>query len=200
MPSGRSVSHQIGLGEYEYEGSSQDELRQLFLLVVRRDVRHALQALRDLQHDDAIPTWAREYHLEADWLLEVALRTREQWRRDPGLARHLEWAVVMLSGEQVPEPAAIQWSPTIETEAEFKTRVKKYIADVRHWAKAGGLVPPVQKRQVVRNLAAFAQSQVKGDDLEAVADDHFGGKENTDAAEKALRAIGRLIDLPWRGK
>ena len=42
------------LGEYQHVGSSCDEIRKLSLLVVRRDVPQALEALQDLDHDDEI--------------------------------------------------------------------------------------------------------------------------------------------------
>lgn len=98
----------------------------------------------------------------------------------------------------MPEPEAIRWCPTIETEDEFLARVKQYVRDVRQWATEQGLELTLQKRNLSRDLAALAQYQIKGDDLDAVADEYFSGSENEDTARKAIASIAKLLEITLR--
>ena len=72
------------------------------------------------------------------------------------------------------------------------------MADVRGWALALGLVKPPQKPMLTRDLGALVQYQVKGDDLDAVADEFFGGADKEDIARKALKSLAKLIGLTLR--
>ncbi len=51
---------------------------------------------------------------------------------------------------------------------------------------------------LTRDLAALVQYHVKGDDLDAVADEFFGGADKEDTARKALTSLSKLIGLTLR--
>jgi hypothetical protein len=59
-------------------------------------------------------------------------------------------------------------------------------------------VESVIKPKLARDIEALVQYHVKGDDLDAVADEHFNGSENEDTARKALTALAKLIGLSIR--
>lgn len=75
MPSGRASSSLVGLGEYDYLGRSVGDLRLLFLLTIRRDVPHALDALADVDSDSGFKAWAVRFNITDPWLIDVAQRT-----------------------------------------------------------------------------------------------------------------------------
>jgi hypothetical protein len=201
MPKGRTDAAKIGPGEYEHHGGSVGAVRTRFLLQIRHDLPDVLETLRALDGSEpALLTWAAHWHLQDRWTLDVARRTFEEWQRWPALAMHLRWADVIQTGELVPEPPAIRWEPTLQSEQEFRAMVEEYITDVRGWASALGLTKPPQKPMLTRDLEALVQYHVKGDDLDAVADDHFGGADKEDAARKALTSLAKLINLTLRRK
>jgi hypothetical protein len=199
MAKGRSDHAKIAPGEYEHPGGSVGEVRTLFLLQIRNDLPHVLEELRALDGSEhALLAWAAIWHLQNKWTIDVARRTLDEWRREPILAMHLRWADVIETGEAVPEPQAIRWEPTLQSEQEFRSMVDEYIADVQGWALALGLTKPPQKPMLTRDLAALVQYHVKGDDLDAVADEFFGGADRQDAARKAVTSLAKLIDLTLR--
>jgi len=199
MPKGRTEDAKIRPGEYEHPGGSVGALRTRFLLQIRNDLPHVLEALRALDGSEpALLAWAAEWHLQDKWTVDVARRTLDEWRRWPAIALHVWWADVIRTGEQVPEPPAIRWEPTLESEQEFRALVDEYITDVRGWASALGLTKPPQKPMLTRDLAALVQYHVKGDDLDAVADEFFGGADKEDTARKALTSLAKLIGLTLR--
>jgi hypothetical protein len=200
MPKGHTDQAKVGLGEYEHPGSSVDVLRTSFLIQIQRDMPHVLEALRELDGSEAaLLAWAEHWHLQDAWILDVARRTLETWHDYPALAKHRQWASVIRAGAAVPEPAAIRWEPTQETAAEFLHRVTDvYMPDVRRWATSIGLVNTPQKPKRLRDMGALAQYHVKGDDLDAVADESFGGDDKEDTARKALTHLADLIGLTLR--
>jgi hypothetical protein len=200
MPKGRAEDARVGPGEYEYPGSSVDEIRARFLIQIQLDVPQALEALRELDGSEAaIGAWAAHWYLQDAWIVDVARRTRQAWHDWPAHATRLLWADVSQVGELVPEPlAALRWRPTIETEQEFHAKVDVYITDVRAWATAQGLTATPLKPHLMRDLSALVMYHVKGDDLDAVADEFFGGADKAESARKALASLAKLIDLTLR--
>jgi hypothetical protein len=199
MPKGRSDHAGIAPGEHAHPGGSVGEVRTRFLLQIRNDLPHALEELRALDGSEpALLNWAAIWHLQDLWTVEVARRTIDEWHREPILAMQLRWADVIETGESVPEPHAIRWEPTLQSEQEFQAMVDEYITDVRGWASALGLTKPPQKPMLTRDLAALVQYHVKGDDLDAVADEFFGDADRQDTARKALISLAKLIGLTLR--
>jgi hypothetical protein len=205
MPKGRAEDARIGLGEYEYPGSSVDELRARFLMQVQLDVPQALEALRTLDgSEQALDAWAAHWHLRDAWIVDVARRTLQEWRRWPALATHLQWADVIQTGELVPEPpAAPRWLPTVQTEQEFRASVEEYILKVRTGATAQGLTASPVKPNFLRDVRALVDYQVKGRTRGTVAAEWFGAKgankrRATDAARKALASLATKIGLTLR--
>lgn len=190
----------IGPGEYEHPGGSVGDVRTRYLLQIRADLPHVLEALRALDGSDAaLLAWASTWHLQDPWTIDVARRTREAWDRWPAVARHLYWADAILTGEIVPEPPDIRrWEFTQESEPAFRARVEEYIGNAREQARAMGLSEPPVKPKLARDLGALVQYQVKGDDLDAVADEFFGGDQNEDTARKALASLAQLIGVTLR--
>jgi len=200
MPKGRTDDAKTGPGEYEHLGSSEGEVRTRFLIQIRLDAPYVLEALRAL--DGSEPTllaWAADWHLQDEWILDVARRTLHDWRAHPATAEGLHWASAIQTGEWVPEPPAIRWEPTLESAAAFLSRVQhEYVPNVRRWANTMGLVGTPQKPKLTRDLGALVQYHVKGDDLDAVADEFFGGDDKEDTARKALTSLADLIGLTLR--
>jgi hypothetical protein len=159
-----------------------------------------MEALRELDGSEpALRTWAADWHLGDEWIVNVARRTIREWHKYPALAKALHWASVTQVGELVPEPPAIRWEATLETEKEFLHRVKHvYVPDVRRWADTLGLVDTIQKPKLTRDLAALVQYHVKGDDMDAVADEFFGDSDKEYTARKALTSLAILIGLTLR--
>lgn len=212
MPKGRASNAFVGLGEYEAAGSSVGDVRQRFLETIRREVPQALEALRDVTTDDELNEWASRWSFSDGWLFDVARRTVHDWKCRPYLAKHLIWSDVILKGQSVPEPVTdavpepltgefvseplvLRWRPTAESEAEFRERVDPYIDQVREWAQRIGLTHTPEKRHLERDLSALALLHIKGDDLEAVADEYFEGDVNIDTARKAIAEVARLIEV-----
>jgi len=84
MPKGRTDDAKTGPGEYEHLGSSEGEVRTRFLIQIRLDAPYVLEALRAL--DGSEPTllaWAADWHLQDEWILDVARRTLHDWRAHP---------------------------------------------------------------------------------------------------------------------
>lgn len=202
MPKGHTEDARIGGGEYEHPGSSVEDVRDRFLIQIRLDTPHVLEALRSLDgSEEALRSWTAEWHLTDDWIVEVARRTLNDWRAHPAVASGLHWSSVIQSGELVPEPPAIRWEPTLESAAEFLSRAKNdYVPNVRRWANSIGLVGTPQKPKLTRDLGALVQYHVKGDDLAAVADEFFGGDDlkEQNTAWKALTTLADLIGLTLR--
>jgi len=203
MPKGRTDDAKIGPGEYEHAGSSVGDVRTRFLTQIRLDAPYVLEELRALDgSESALLAWAVNRHLQNEWIIDIARRTLDEWRAHPALAKHLYWASAIQMGEAVPEPAAIRWEPTLESAAAFLSRVQnEYIPNVRHWANSIGLVGTPQKPKLTRDLSALVQYQIKGDDLDAVADDWFSGDDplqQQNTAFKALTSLANLIGLRLR--
>lgn len=201
MPKGYTEDARIGPGEYQYVGSSTGALRDRFLFVVRRDTPQVMEALRALDgSESALNAWAAHWRLQDPWILDAARRTLDHWRAYPAVAKHLHWDMnsAIQKGELVPEPAAVRWEPTLESATDFHSRVHEYMTNVRHWANAMGLVATPQKPKLTRDLSALVQYHVKGDDLDAVADEFFGGDDKEDAARKAITNLANLIGLTLR--
>ena len=159
-----------------------------------------MEALRKLDGSEpALLAWAAEWHLQDEWILDVARRTLHGWHAHPAIAKGLHWTSAIQTGELVPEPSAIRWEPTLESAAEFLSRVQnEYVPNVRRWANAMGLVGTPQKPKLTRDLSALVQYHVKGDDLDAVADEFFGGDDKEDAARKAITTLANLMGLTLR--
>jgi hypothetical protein len=200
MPKGHTDDAKIGPGEYEHAGSSVGDLRDRFLFIVRRDTPQVMEALRKLDgSESALLAWAADWHLQDAWIMDVARRTLLDWRAHPAIAKGLHWARANQAGELVPEPPAVRWEPTLESAAEFLSRVQnEYVPNVRRWATAMGLVGTPQKPKLTRDLSALVQYHVKGDDLDAVADEFFGDDGNEDTARKAITNLAKLMGLTLR--
>src|SRR4029077_12813050 len=108
MPKGRTDDAKTAAGEYDHPGASVGAVRTRFLLQIRNDLPHVLEALRALDGSEpALRAWADDWHLQDRWTLDVARRTLEEWQRSPALAMHLRWADVIQTGELVPEPPIV---------------------------------------------------------------------------------------------
>lgn len=200
MPKGREHVIKIGPGECEHPAASVGEIRTRFLIQIRLDAPYVLEGLRTLDGSEpALRGWAADWHLQEEWIIDVARRTLHDWRTRPAIAEGLHWASAVQTGEWVPEPPAVRWEPTLESAAAFLSRVQhEYVPNVRRWANTMGLVGTPQKPKLTRDLSALVQYHVKGDDLDAVADEFFGGDEKEETARKALAHLARLIGLTLR--
>ncbi len=202
MPKGRTESARIAPGEYQHSHTSIAELRSTFLGWIHKEAPQALEDLRELDgSSEAFDEWSRRWYLASDWLLDVARRSWITWQVNSIARRNLEWGQVEVRGEIVPElpasewrphPLTLEWQPTLETEAQFCSRVDKYIDTIRGLAKASGFVEVPTKPNLARDMAALVQFQVAGDDFGIVVTRHLG-REGGDAARKAL--IGLCKDL-----
>lgn len=191
----------LGRGDYEHSGSSLvEELRERFLNQIRLDMPHVLGALRTTDGTElSLLAWAAEWHLQDQWILEVARRTFKAWRDHPETAAPMHWAGAVVSGEWIPEPAAIRWEPTLENAEEFIARARHlYVPEVRRWANSLGLTNMPQKKKLTRDLSALVQYQVKGDDLDAVADEFFESDDREEIARRALTSIAGALGLTLR--
>ena len=84
MSKGRTHDAETGQGEHEHAGGSVGAVRTRFLLQIRHDLPHVLEALRAVDgSDSALLTWAADWHLQDAWTVDVARRTLEEWRRSP---------------------------------------------------------------------------------------------------------------------
>jgi hypothetical protein len=200
MPKGRAEHAKIGPEDYEHAGSSVGDLRGRFLFFIRRDTPQVMEALLALDGSDpGLLAWAKDWHLQDEWITNVARRTLDDWRTHPALATELHWASAIQPVERIPEPPAIRWVPTLESAAQFLYRARhEYVPDVRRWANTVGLVGTPQKPKIDRDLGALVQYHVKGDDLDAVADEFFGGADKEDIARKAITSLSNLIGLTLR--
>jgi hypothetical protein len=200
MPKGNAENTRIGPGDHDQPGSSTADLRNRFLFAIRHDAPYVMEALQKLDGSEpALLAWATEWHLQDTWVMDVARRTLQDWRDHPAIAESMQWASAVQSGEWEPEPPAIAWQPTLESAVEFLHRAEHvYVPAVRRWANTIGLVGAPQKPKLTRDLSALVQYHVKGDDLDAVADDLFGGDDKEDAARKAITHLANQLGLALR--
>jgi hypothetical protein len=93
MPKWRAEHAKIEPVDYQHAGSSVGDLRNRFLFFIRCDTPQVMEALLALDGSDSgLLAWAKDWHLQDEWIRDVARRTLDDWRTHPALATELHWA------------------------------------------------------------------------------------------------------------
>lgn len=198
MPKGKARGAGLGLGDFQHPGAHVGGLRTVFTSALAASCSDVVGELSEANTPEQVTAWAERHHIDTPWVIDLALRTVKAWATSNSERMHQILADPVTVGEFVPEPEPIEpWTPTIETEAEFRSRVETHISSVKEWARVIGLVPNVSRRALQRDVDAFVAYQVREWDIDAVMEEYFEGLSD-DAARKALRQIADDLQIPLR--
>lgn len=153
--------------------------------------------------------WARSFHLNESWLLEIAMRTMERGVDLPPTADRLSWAPLQ-SWRNIPSVSPFVfigrgWDPIKErrelyranTRADFESKLREYMDEVSsHSSEALSPTPEIRSPAHFNWLARY---QVNGESPKSIAEN--AGKNyhvSPAAVEKAIREIALLVGLPLR--
>jgi hypothetical protein len=148
-----------------------------------RDAGHAAC----IELDKALWAWAQRHHLDAEWVVDAALRTLIAYQQDPirldtpaWFSLWPAWRSALSEAEQYFQMEGIPhaWDPTVESSARARERFRamaikqfdEFLAQRRQLAEARGFGRPPQRKAPSQHLRWLVRRQVLGENYTEIAE------------------------------
>jgi hypothetical protein len=153
------------------------------------------EATRAEQVDERLVPWCERWHVDRwGWLAQHAHHSIERWARYPDLASMVSWGDLACS---VRNPYPLEgWTPSVETERQFRRRIDAYVVDVVARERESGAEPVTPRRgpDPTRHLRWLVLHLIGGMTLADISE-RFGGDLDLAELSRGIKDARRQLDL-----